>query len=312
MPQIAYWAWRESRIAGAAQHAGSERPESSGAFGALARWLGSAHPARAPGSCLARRGGSPLASRDPRSALAGWLSALAEDAEARGALRDPAARPAPRGASPHLAPRARLVDAAAARCSRRARDRRALPPPGPRARRLARGRDVVLATPTASGKSLVYQLPALEARARGARGPRALLFPLRALEQDQQQKLAADSRRSLGTAACRGPRRDLRRRHPGRRAPEDPRRAAEPADHHARHAPRSACSPHHASWQALLRGPPPRRDRRAAQLPRRLRQPRGAGAAPARPRGARTTAPRPRLVSASATDREPRRARRAT
>jgi len=57
---------------------------------------------------------------------------------------------------------------------------------------LRAGHDVVLATPTASGKSLVYSLPTLEASLADA-GHRALyLFPLKALEQDQRAKLEAD------------------------------------------------------------------------------------------------------------------------
>jgi DEAD/DEAH box helicase domain-containing protein len=56
---------------------------------------------------------------------------------------------------------------------------------------LAEGRDVVLATGTASGKTLVYQVPAL-ARALTEPDSHALfLFPLRALEQDQLQRLRA-------------------------------------------------------------------------------------------------------------------------
>ncbi|HVH07941.1 MAG TPA: DEAD/DEAH box helicase [Myxococcota bacterium] len=56
---------------------------------------------------------------------------------------------------------------------------------------LADGRDVALATGTASGKSLVYQVQTL-ASALTEPGAHALfVFPLRALEQDQQQRLAA-------------------------------------------------------------------------------------------------------------------------
>ncbi|MGE4443185.1 MAG: DEAD/DEAH box helicase [Desulfomicrobium sp.] len=51
------------------------------------------------------------------------------------------------------------------------------------------GRHVVVATPTASGKSLIYNLPVLEA-CHGDRKARALyLFPLKALAQDQRRAL---------------------------------------------------------------------------------------------------------------------------
>ncbi|MFP4658354.1 MAG: DEAD/DEAH box helicase, partial [Desulfonatronovibrionaceae bacterium] len=51
-----------------------------------------------------------------------------------------------------------------------------------------KGRDVVLATPTSSGKSLVYTLPLLHRAAeKGERG--LLLFPLKALARDQYQGL---------------------------------------------------------------------------------------------------------------------------
>jgi DEAD/DEAH box helicase domain-containing protein len=54
---------------------------------------------------------------------------------------------------------------------------------------LRAGRHVVVATPTASGKSLIYNLPVLEA-CHGDRQARALyLFPLKALAQDQRRVL---------------------------------------------------------------------------------------------------------------------------
>jgi len=64
---------------------------------------------------------------------------------------------------------------------------------------VADGHDVVLATPTASGKTLVYNLPVLaEAAAppatEGAPDAHALyLFPLKALERDQHERLEADA-----------------------------------------------------------------------------------------------------------------------
>ena len=54
---------------------------------------------------------------------------------------------------------------------------------------LAEGHDVVLATPTASGKSLCYQLPILDAAARGPEARALLLFPTKALGQDQVNAL---------------------------------------------------------------------------------------------------------------------------
>ncbi|MFI5320070.1 MAG: DEAD/DEAH box helicase, partial [Myxococcota bacterium] len=67
---------------------------------------------------------------------------------------------------------------------------------------LRAGRDVVLATPTASGKSLVYALPALEAALADRDSHALFLFPLKALEQDQAKKLAADAE-TLGLSAER-------------------------------------------------------------------------------------------------------------
>ncbi len=57
---------------------------------------------------------------------------------------------------------------------------------------LGRGRDVALATPTASGKSLVYNLPALAAALEDPEARALYLFPLRALEQDQHRRLEED------------------------------------------------------------------------------------------------------------------------
>src|SRR5688500_15171409 len=51
------------------------------------------------------------------------------------------------------------------------------------------GEDVLVTTPTASGKSLVFQLPVLEEAARGGPGRALFLYPLKALAQDQRAKL---------------------------------------------------------------------------------------------------------------------------
>ncbi len=53
------------------------------------------------------------------------------------------------------------------------------------------GRDVLVTTATASGKSLVFQLPVIEEALAGRPGRALWLFPLKALGQDQRQKFAA-------------------------------------------------------------------------------------------------------------------------
>lgn len=52
-----------------------------------------------------------------------------------------------------------------------------------------RGENVLVTTPTASGKSLIFQVPALEEAAAGGPGHGLFLFPLKALGQDQRGKL---------------------------------------------------------------------------------------------------------------------------
>ena len=56
---------------------------------------------------------------------------------------------------------------------------------------LAAGRNVVVATGTASGKSLCYQLTALQQAARDPQARALFLFPTKALAQDQARKLAS-------------------------------------------------------------------------------------------------------------------------
>jgi ATP-dependent helicase YprA (DUF1998 family) len=68
-----------------------------------------------------------------------------------------------------------------------------------------RRRDVLITTPTASGKSLVFQLPALAEAAAGGPGRGLFLFPLKALGQDQRGKLrrlAADAGLDDEQAGC--------------------------------------------------------------------------------------------------------------
>jgi DEAD/DEAH box helicase domain-containing protein len=67
---------------------------------------------------------------------------------------------------------------------------------------LGRGHDVVLATSTASGKTLVYALSTLRAALADARSRALYLFPLKALSQDQRRGLEADTF-ALGRADLR-------------------------------------------------------------------------------------------------------------
>ncbi|MBI3183982.1 MAG: DEAD/DEAH box helicase [Myxococcales bacterium] len=53
------------------------------------------------------------------------------------------------------------------------------------------GKDVVVATPTASGKSLCYNLPVLDALARDGEARALYLFPTKALSRDQEEALRA-------------------------------------------------------------------------------------------------------------------------
>src|SRR5215203_3658591 len=53
-----------------------------------------------------------------------------------------------------------------------------------------RGENVLVTTPTASGKSLIFQIPALEEAIRGGPGHGLFLFPLKALGQDQRGKFS--------------------------------------------------------------------------------------------------------------------------
>ena len=51
------------------------------------------------------------------------------------------------------------------------------------------GKNILVATPTASGKTLIYNLPVLEALLKDPKGHALYLFPLKALEQDQLKAL---------------------------------------------------------------------------------------------------------------------------
>jgi len=146
--------------------------------------------ARGPISRRSRAAGAAASSDAAGAAIPALLAALAAEPSLRDALRHhevlaaqaPETAPVP-DALAHLAP---LLAA---------RGIRALYEHQARALDwISRGDDVVLATPTASGKTLVYNLPVL-ADAIGDDGASVhalYLFPLKALERDQHERLEAD------------------------------------------------------------------------------------------------------------------------
>ena len=58
---------------------------------------------------------------------------------------------------------------------------------------------MVIATPTASGKTLTYNLPVLEGVLRDPEAKALYIFPLKALEQDQRKALLEFTCLSEGT-----------------------------------------------------------------------------------------------------------------
>ena len=85
--------------------------------------------------------------------------------------------------------------------------------------KIGQGKNVVIATPTASGKTLTYNLPVLEGVLRDPEAKALYIFPLKALEQDQRKALLEFT--SSLTGANEGTGRDLRRRHLQLPPPED-------------------------------------------------------------------------------------------
>ncbi|MEM7437856.1 MAG: DEAD/DEAH box helicase, partial [Myxococcota bacterium] len=110
----------------------------------------------------------------------------------------------------------------------------------------ARGRHLVVATPTASGKSLCYNLPVLHALASDPSARALYLFPTKALSRDQEEAfrhLLDDAELGVGTITYDGD------------TPNDARRAARqragvlltnPDMLHA------GIMPHHAGWARLF------------------------------------------------------------
>ena len=97
---------------------------------------------------------------------------------------------------------------------------------------LADGKNVVVSTGTASGKSLCFAVPTLDAAARDPQARALYLYPTKALAQDQARKLDGAARgRAAEAGHARGRRRDARRRGAAHGRPRHLRRrhAAEPA-----------------------------------------------------------------------------------
>ncbi len=121
------------------------------------------------------------------------LAAWRDDASVRGALTLDHAVPS-RDANETAMPDDLAAEVAAAL---RARGIERLYSHQARAWELARsGRDAVIATPTASGKSLCYNLPVLDALHRDAEARALYLFPTKALSRDQENALGAMMRES--------------------------------------------------------------------------------------------------------------------
>jgi DEAD/DEAH box helicase domain-containing protein len=110
----------------------------------------------------------------------------------------------------------------------------------------ASGQDVVVATPTASGKSLCYNLPVLDALSRDASARALYLFPTKALSRDQEEALKALMREAgldHGAVTYDGD------------TPGDARRAARERSGILLTNPdmlHAGILPHHASWARLF------------------------------------------------------------
>ena len=139
------------------------------------------------------------------------------------------------------------------------------------------GRSTVVVTPTASGKTLCYNLPVLHTIMQATRGARALPVPTKALAQDQLAELTRVDRSGWAWRSVRTSTTATRRD----RAPADP-----PGGQIVVTNPdmlHTGILPHHTRWVAPVRELAVHRDRRTAHVSRRVRLAPGqrAAAAPA-------------------------------
>ena len=136
----------------------------------------------------------------------------------------------------------------------------------------AGGRNVVTITPTASGKTLCYNAPVLERDPQGSVDARAVSVSDQGAGAGSARRAARAVRSSSRDGTDTRDRRvHLRRRHAAGRAARDSRQGARGAEQ-----PRHAALGHPAAPSALgeaVRESAVRRDRRAARLSRRVRQP---------------------------------------
>jgi DEAD/DEAH box helicase domain-containing protein len=108
------------------------------------------------------------------------------------------------------------------------------------------GQDVVIATPTASGKSLCFHVPVLDALSREEEGRALYVFPTKALSRDQEDALRGlmtDAGLAHGAVTYDGD------------TPGDARRAARERSSVVITNPdmlHAGLLPHHASWARLL------------------------------------------------------------
>ncbi len=166
---------------------------------------------------------------------------------------------------------------------------------------MAAGRNVVVSTGTASGKSLSFALPTLDAFARDPHSRALFLYPTKALAQDQARSLAGLRLPGVVAALYDGD------------TPRAQRSRIRAERHHPHDEPRHAARRHPAGPRALGRvsaSAPLRRARRGSRLPRRVRLARRSGRAPAAPAVRRLR--RPAAVRAGLGDhRQPATVRRA-